>query len=96
MNWKIGDRAVILHSKNPERIGLIVTIMSELTDKTDSGGPWMGGAMAHIVDLVHTENPKIRAGFLPENLGPIPDANEKTTWDECVFKPAGYRVEALL
>ena len=87
MNWKIGDRAIILRSRVPARIGLVVTIMSEfITRNPATGGLWDQGG-GHLIDLPRGNGGLGLACYGPKSLGPIPDANEKTTWDESIFIP---------
>lgn len=86
MNWQIGDRAMIVSSKFPERIGLHVTVDSELlTHSRYSGKPF--SYPRHYVNVRHVEHPDLCAAYLPTSLVPVHDCREKTTWDESLFKP---------
>ena len=86
MNWKIGDRAIVLRSHYPDRLGLIVTIMSELII-----GPHKAhgeNTPYHFVDAPSRVEGFEYAAIRPQDLGPLHyDGNETTSWDECPFKP---------
>ncbi len=74
MNWHKGDRAVILNSIFPERVGMVVTIVSELKKKPSWSRP------CHEVSLPSIVVPNNPAAYWPKHLGPIPD--DKSTWSE--------------
>ena len=85
--WKVGDRAVILWSVTGKQVGNITTVLSDLYPaKNDSIG-FLNGDMVHDIDAKPYNSRATACSIKPEHLGPIPDANEKTTWNECVFKP---------
>lgn len=94
MNWKVGDRAVILKSSKPYMIGTKVKIMSDLViiDKHEVYG---SNAAVHYVDVPRPHYNRGMASYLPENLGPIPDkydGREVSVWSECPWQPEVVRV----
>lgn len=93
MDWKKGDRAMIIYSHYPERVGLHVTVISELiTHNPATGRPWDRGPV-HLIDIPHASIAGSNAGYLPEHLGPIPDHKRfhkaliSTDWSRCAFNP---------
>ena len=91
MNWKIGDRAIVLEAVNQELVGQVVTITSGLVDRSPSGSHYRHDVSVYMVDIPSIENPGYPAAFQPHKLGPIPetyDGNNASTWDQCEFKPA--------
>ena len=90
MNFKIGDRVMIISSRRPERVGWIATVESELTYiNLDTGRPWGRGLVAHMLDIPHGSIPCSRAGYAPHRLRLIDDYDgyEKTSWSNCVWQP---------
>jgi len=91
MNWKVGDRAIILRSKFPERVGETVTIMSGLMMFNPfTGKNW--SSPSHFIDLPAKRPERVGepAAYRPDGLGPIPDnydGLEISSWNKCVFKP---------
>ena len=88
MRWQVGDRAVILRSPYPSRVGQVVTIMSELY-KSYKHREYGLNVLVHAVDLPPMSDvPATYASYPPECLGPIPyDGNQASTWEQCIFKP---------
>lgn len=85
--WKIGDRAIILKSVTGKQVGKVTTVLSDLYPVGNDTEMYFKGDMVHEIDA-KPYNSRLKICVIkPEHLGPIPDANEKTTWDECVFKP---------
>jgi len=80
MNWEVGDVALCITPGSPME-GKEVTIMSPAFPRSEKR------------DLVHIVDP----GYPPGDFGawaaerrylrPLPDTNEPSTWDKCVFNP---------
>ncbi len=91
MNWKIGDKAVIVRSVRLDRIGTHVTIMSNASHfDPHTGLRWNCTEPCYLVDLPHRCEDGGLAGYRGSSLRPIPDAydgNEMTSWDECPWTP---------
>ena len=87
MNWKVGDKAVILKSVFPDRVGVVVTIMSALRlavrHKQYGKNVWVHNVNLRPRSIVTSDY----ASYPPECLGPLYDGNELSTWSECEFKP---------
>jgi len=87
MNWKVGDRAKVIKANNQEHIGKIVTIISGPTYICkETGKTWTEGC-AHYVNIPTLNDRQGYAAFCPDWLVPIDDGREKTTWENCVWKP---------
>lgn len=92
--FKVGDRVRIVRSYVPERVGVVATIVGELSDRCSGCGRAMSGA-AHALDIEGLNisevdcQPGCPASYFPEFLVPIYDGNEKVSWSECAWKPAG-------
>ena len=80
--FRIGQRArVIRDDVEPEQVGVIVTITSELRPLSDRCTPKQyAGLLVHTVDM-----PPDRFGiacYPPEWLAPIDDGREPVAWSE--------------
>jgi len=80
MNWQIGDRAIIVKSKFPDRVGEVVTIMSGLMEVNPFTGT-MWSKAAHFIDLPARLPERLGepAAYSPAYLAPIPDNG---SWSE--------------
>lgn len=96
MKWHVGDRAVILRSCYPNRVGQVVTVMSELY-RARYHRQHGAGALVHAADLPPmTDVPATYASYSPEHLGPINyDGNQASTW-EAVDKCCGWQPKELV
>lgn len=93
MNWKAGDKAVILKARfDKSFIGTVVTVLA-------IGCPAFDGEIRRMcirVDVppskaIQANHPRQRyAFFTPESLGPIYDGNEITTWEDCAWQPKEF------
>ncbi len=93
MNWKVGDRAIVVDSNFSDHIGKIVTVMSgPMTHCPETGREWACG-VAHYVDIPTLSRSRSGpAAFHPDHLGPIPDNGlEISSWDavekDCNWSP---------
>lgn len=80
MKWKIGDVAICITPGSPME-GKEVTIVSDAnkySGKTD---------LVHMVDPGFPPGDYVGWGAEKRHLRPLPDPNELSTWDDCVFKP---------
>ena len=80
MDWNVGDVAVCITPGSPME-GKEVTILSPaypVPDKTD---------LVHEVDPGFSPGDYSGWGAERRHLRPLPDPNERSTWDDCVFKP---------
>ena len=90
MNWKVGDRAIILYSPGGKSIGNITQILSQLRPASNdvTSGEIVVGDMVYEISARASHAASVCVSK-PEWLGPIPDDNSRqvTTWEECPFKP---------
>ena len=80
MDWNVGDVAVCITPGSPME-GKEVTILSPaypVPDKTD---------LVHEVDPGFSPGDYSGWGAERRHLRPLPDPNEPSIWDDCVFKP---------
>ena len=80
MDWNVGDVAVCITPGSPME-GKEVAILSPaypVPDKTD---------LVHEVDPGFSPGDYSGWGAERRHLRPLPDPNERSTWDDCVFKP---------
>ena len=88
MSWKVGDIAICI-TPDSEMEGCEVEIISGLKKhmSMDVGGI-AREVLQHYVDPgIPPRKGCIGWGAAPQNLIPLPPANEVTTWEECIFKP---------
>ena len=90
MNWKVGDIAICI-TPGSKMEGLEVEIVSALQgpDKAYEADGSKGSVGSH--HEVDPGMPTVMHGNVwcaqPNELIPLPPANEVTTWEECIFKP---------
>ena len=84
--FEVGDRAIIVNTPFSEMNGQEVTITSEGKFMYNIFFP--DGVIVYKIDIKLPKTPESdRAGVPEPNLKPIYDGNEKTEWDESIFKP---------
>jgi hypothetical protein len=84
--FRVGQMVRIVHSAHPERIGLVVHIMSQKR--------WIerhidyGKGFFYFVDIppMPPANAKY-ASYREMDLEPVYDGVEKSSWSECAWKP---------
>ena len=86
MNWNIGDIAICI-TPGSNIDGLEVEITSGLHSAPSSEPHTNGVAMYTIDPGFPPPPPFTHYASTPQNLIPLPPANEVTTWEECIFKP---------
>ena len=80
MNWEVGDVAICVTPGSPMENKEVIILSPAL--------PYLDK-----IDLVHQVDPGFSAGLDAgwgaerRHLRPLPDLNELSTWDQCVFKP---------
>ena len=91
MTWKIGDRAICITPGSCME-GLEVVICSELK-YGEIGGTVRSAASLHAA-YHYNIDPGIPTGneakfwaAEPQNLISLPPANEKISWEDCIWKP---------
>jgi S1-C subfamily serine protease len=85
-NWKVGDMAMCVGNTGAPNInGQIVEVIGPLENLI--AHPSLRGFVGHKVDPGFPDPDGIGWAVPPEYLKPIPDANTKGSWDDCVFKP---------
>lgn len=85
--FEVGDKAIIIENYDIQPrnfIGEIVTIVEPLQLLTNTAS--RKKALVYLVDLPSNGHGGL-AGFEPHMLKPYYDGNEKTEWDESIFKP---------
>jgi hypothetical protein len=87
--FKIGDRARIIKSKKPERVGLVVTIVSDLTNQCSCGATHPSWEAGYHIDLpnMHAGHESCAAWYMPWSLVPVYDGHETVSWESCVWQP---------
>lgn len=85
--FNIGDRVVIIKSKDPSRVGIITTVISEfVTHNPATGKRWdMGGG--YLIALHHPKILGSHSCYGPDCLRLIDDGNEVGSWEDCVWQP---------
>ena len=80
MNWEVGDVAICVTPGSPMENKEVIILSPALPylDKFD---------LVHEVDPGFSAGPDAGWGAERRHLRPLPDSNELSTWDECVFKP---------
>ena len=80
MNWKVGDVAICVTPGSPMENKEVIILSPALPrlDKID---------LVHEVDPGFSAGPNAGWGAERRHLWPLPDPNELSTWDECVFTP---------
>lgn len=84
MNWKIGDRAILVNCRIMENEGTECHIIGSMINGRQDGETYLGWPIECATGEWIAR---------PRQLKPIPntyDGNEATTWDECPFKPAVF------
>ena len=91
MNWKIGDRAILLYTPGGKQIGSTTEILSQLrpADNDTKSGEIKAGDMVYEIDAASDNGSPICISR-PEWLGKIPP-EKKTSWSEvekdCLWNP---------
>lgn len=89
--FEVGQKVIIVNSKNPNRIGKVVRIVSPLVSHcTVSGKCYVdengNSGKGYEVDLESTTNPGTFSAYQAKSLRPLPP-QKTTTWDACAWQP---------
>lgn len=90
--FSVGDRVRIVHPQS-DKYGQVHTVVRVRTNATliVNNGPEITVPVAYEVDAEPTHPEAKWCGYQPHHLEPYYDGNEKTSWSDCVWKPAGVR-----
>jgi hypothetical protein len=104
MGYSIGDKVRIIRSPIPARIGVIATVISDLTEHC-SCGLKCGGGFGHHLDLQAVQIPgkdyskhalggACAAFYEPDCLEPYYDGNELSSWETLkdIYNPHKQKV----
>jgi hypothetical protein len=96
MGYSIGDKVRIIKSKIPERVGLVVTVVSDLTKHCSCGVTHPTWEAGYHVDLpnAHVGHTSCFAWYMPWALEPVYDGDEKSSWEALkdIYNPHKQKV----
>jgi len=87
--FQVGDKVRVIRPDS-KRLGVVCTIIDSGYERVlgKSYSPTTRRVFAYGVDI-HPTHGFREVAYEPHDLAPIYDGNEKVSWSECVWQPAG-------